>query len=145
MSDQIVSFLSKWIHLLAVIGCAGLIVFARMVMTPSVRQNGEAGDNQLATKLYRRFGILLGIFWAILILSGISNLVIFWPGTPKTYHIILMVKIGLAAIMFLISMLITHPASAFERFRKSRESWLTVLVLLIVAVVGLSAYLNSLH
>ncbi len=145
MNDQIVSFLSKWIHLLAVIGTAGLIVFARMVMVPSLRQSDEEASSQLAVKIYRRFGILLGILWVILILSGISNLAIFWPSTPKTYHIILMVKIGLAAIMFIISMLITHPAPAFDRFRKNREGWLTVLVLLIVAVVGLSAYLNSLH
>ena len=142
---SLIPFFSKWVHLLAVIGVAGLIVFARLALTPALRQRGAEADSQLAVTIYRRFGILLGIFWLFLILSGALNLVIFWPSTPKIYHLVLIIKVVLAAFMFLISMAITHPAPAFERFRANREAWLSVLLLFIVAIVGLSAFLNSLH
>jgi magnesium-transporting ATPase (P-type) len=138
---EIVTFVNKWIHLLSIIGAIGAIAFARLAVVPVLRSHTEE-ENGIGKALLKKFGILLAIYWVLILVTGFINLFLVWPQTTSAYHRLLEGKVVLALIMFALSMFLVHPAPAYERFRSNRATWLMVLLLLGILVVGLSAHLN---
>ncbi|HXG23066.1 MAG TPA: hypothetical protein VNJ09_00820 [Chthonomonadales bacterium] len=138
---EVVAFVNKWIHLLSVIGAIGAIAFARLALVPALQGQAEEQDS-ISKALLRRFGILLAIYWLLILLTGFINLFLVWPQTTQAYHRILEGKVLLAFIMFVLSMFLVHPSPAYARFRQKRATWLIVLLVLGIVVVGLSAHLN---
>lgn len=138
---EVVAFINKWVHLLSVIGAIGAIAFARLALVPGLQGQAEE-QNSVSKALLRRFGILLAVYWLLILLTGFVNLFLVWPQTTQAYHRILEGKVLLALIMFALSMFLVHPAPAYARFRQKRATWLMVLLVLGIVVVGLSVHLN---
>ena len=138
---ELLVFLNKWLHLLSVIGTLGGILFARIVLADGQVKGGTNWSAALAP-LWRRFGIALGVLWAIVLLTGTYNYIIVSPKVVGSYHMLAGMKIMLAVLMFLVSMLLVHPGGAGGKLQANRGPWLAVLLVMGVAVVGISAHLN---
>ena len=138
---ELVSFINKWLHLLSIIGTLGGILFAWLVLVPATRHS-PAGTEEVTRSLWRRFGISLGILWLIVLLTGFYNYILVMPSVVDTYHMLIGAKIMLVILMFLLSLAVGHPIPALERVQQKRASILLLVILMGIAVVGISTYLN---
>ena len=51
-------------------------------------------------------------------------------------------KMTLAILMFVLAMLSAHPAPGLEKLTRNKGPWLAVILVMGVAVVGISAHVN---
>jgi uncharacterized membrane protein len=98
----------RWIHILSMATLIGGILFARLVMTPSLATISRESRDSLVEKaaaLYRPL-----VFAAIggLVLSGTFNLLT-TPGHRPFYHMLLGIKMLLALHVFAVAILIVQP------------------------------------
>ncbi len=130
-------FINKWVHLLSVIGMLGGVFFALAVLRTTPR-----GADDGAAPLWRRFGMLLGALWIVVLITGFVNVAIVGPTVNSGYWTNLGAKIGLALAMFVLSLLVAHPIPALEGLQAYRASILGVVLVFGIIVVGISARLN---
>jgi hypothetical protein len=135
-----VVFINKWLHLLSVIGMLGAVICAAVVLVPAA---AAATDGGAALRpLWRRFGILLGVSWLVVLSTGVLNLYFVSPSVNAGYQAILGTKILLAGIMFGLSLLAGYRTARGGRAGGRTGTWLLVTAVIGVAVVGMSARLN---
>ena len=137
---DLVTFINKWLHLFSIVGVLGGTAFALLVMAPALRE--EAEDSPLAKGMWRRFGISLAVLWVIVLLTGFINFFMVTPKVNAGYQAIVGIKMMLALLMFVLSMLLAHPTPAMKRFMQNRSTWLLTLTVIGIAILGLSAHLN---
>lgn len=133
-----ITFLSKWLHLLSIVGVLGTAICLRFAVIPAL--NGA--DSEGEKRLFRFAGRLTAALWAVILLTGVFNTYRVSADVNKGYHMALGGKIALALIMLVISTLASHPSPRFEGAQQKRAQWLTAAVVLGILVVGLSAHLN---
>jgi len=152
-----ISILNKWLHLISIVGVLGGILFALLVLAPALRANsGEmatsdqnASSDQLANSeanvshskeigdaIWKRFGMILGILWIVALATGFLNLYLVTPKVNAHYQMFAGIKMMLALIMFVVSL------RTVQRIFPNRSTWLLVLSLLGIVILGLSAQLN---
>ncbi|HLK57634.1 MAG TPA: hypothetical protein VKU00_13800 [Chthonomonadaceae bacterium] len=137
---ELVSFINKWLHLISIVGVLGGTAFAWLVMVPALRNEPE--ESPLAKTLWKRFGLSLAILWVIVLLTGFINFGIVSPKVNAAYQGILGIKMMLAILMFVLSLLLAHPIPAMKQFMQNRSAWLVTLMVIGIAILGLSAHLN---
>jgi uncharacterized membrane protein len=141
-------FINKWLHLLSVIGTLGGLAFAWHVLRPgspeATSPDRAAGDAEADAnpEMWKRFGMAVGILWIVVLLTGFYNYYKVSPTVVSRYHMFAGMKMGLAILMFVLTMLIAHPAPGMAAFRRNRGPLLVGILILGVIVVGLSAHLN---
>lgn len=125
----------RWIHIVSMATLIGGILFARLVMAPSLatisRESGESLVEKAAA-LYRPL-----VFAAIagLVLSGTFNLLT-TPGHRPFYHMLLGIKMLLALHVFAVAILIVQP----DRPRRVRLMTGTLISGLLI--LAISAWLR---
>lgn len=140
-----IQFVNKWLHLLSIIGVLGGIMFAAMVLraAPGTPGSDYATHEDEGAKLrWKRWGIAQAVLWVVVLATGFANYAFISPGVIGRYHMLVGMKISLAVLMFLIALALAHPVPALAGLVRKRSTWLGVLVILGVIVVGISAYLN---
>ena len=137
---ELVTFFNKWMHLLGMVGVLGGTMFAWLVMVPALKD--EAADSLLTKGIWKRFGISLAILWVIVLVTGVVNVIMVSPKVNASYQGILGIKMLLAILMFVLSMLLAHPIPAMKRFVENRSTWILTLMVIGIALLGLSAHLN---
>jgi hypothetical protein len=134
-----VPFLNKWLHLLSMIGMLGGTAVAWFVLNPALRDKGDDAD---AKAIWRSYGILQGVLWLIVLVTGFFNYYFVMPTVVGTYHMLLGMKIMLALLMFVLAMLAAHPAPGLEKWTRIKGPWLLVILIMGIIAVGISAHLN---
>lgn len=142
-----IGFFNKWLHVLSIAGMLGGVFFAWIVLVPTLRPRSDGGaeaeaEEPLAREQWKRFGITLGVLWLIILATGFLNMSLVTPHVNGRYQMFLGMKIALAIIMFIVSLLIAHPMPAMRRFFRNRSGWLLIVLVLGIIVVGISAHLN---
>ena len=133
-----ITFVSKWLHLLSIIGVLGTAMCLRFAAVPALQES----DSEAGARLYRLAGRFTAILWAVIILTGLFNTYRVSATVNKAYHMALGGKIALALVMLGLSTLLSHPSPKFAGLQQNRGQWLSALLILGVLVVGLSAHLN---
>ncbi len=133
-----ITFLSKWLHLISIIGVLGTAMCLRFVVVPTLRE----GDSEAGERLYRMAGRFSGILWGIILLTGLFNTYRVSAEVNKAYHMALGGKIALALIMLGLYAVLSHPSPQFAAIQQNRAKWLSAILVLGVLIVGLSAHLN---
>ncbi len=136
---ELVTFFNKWLHLISIVGVLGGTAFAWLVMVPALR-DGE--DSPLAKMQWKRFGISLAVLWVIVLITGFANMAFVSPKVNAAYQGILGIKMMLALLMFVLSLLLAHPIPAMKQMMQNRATWLLTLMVIGIAILGLSAHLN---
>ena len=139
-----ITSLVQWIHLVAAVAAVGGMVFMLFILMPSLRVLGDEPRALLVRKVHERFR---WVGWgAILLLIGsglFSIRVRAWEAPWGPYWKLLTLKIFMALVVFTISLLLTLPIPALERFRAERRKWLTIALGVALAVILISAYLRG--
>ena len=121
----------RWIHIASMATLIGGLLFARLVLAPSLSTvSGESRDalTEKAAALFRPLTLaaILG-----LILSGTFNLLT-TPGHRPFYHMLLGIKLLLALHVFAVAMLIVRPNNK-RRVRMMTGTLISGLVILFIS------------
>jgi putative copper export protein len=137
---ELITFVNKWLHLLSIIATTGGVLTMLFVVIPALGPETEEPSDR-AKAIFRRYGIVSGFLWLVVIITGFVNFFIVSPHASKGYHMYLGMKTVLALFMFGVAMYMGHPSKKPGAGR-NRTQLLTILAILTVIVVGLSACLN---
>jgi len=121
----------RWIHIASMATLIGGLLFARLVLAPSLSSvSGESRDalTEKSAALFRPF-VLAAILG--LILSGTFNLLT-TPGHRPFYHMLLGIKLLLALHVFAVAMLIVRPNNK-RRVRMMTGTLISGLVILFIS------------
>jgi uncharacterized membrane protein len=136
--------LVQWVHLVAAVVGVGGLAFVLVILLPSVEVFGDEQRNQLLKVVMGRFR---WVSWAAILLllgSGLYNIRLrAWEAPWGPYWKWLTLKIFLALCVFAISLLLTLPIPAFNRFRARRQMWLSIALGAALVVILISAYLRG--
>ena len=138
-----VQFVSKWMHLLSIIGVLGGIMFAWIVMRSTDGGDGSAVGLANETRVqWKRWGIAQAVFWVVALATGFANYAFVSTSVAGRYHMFIGMKMTLGILMFLIALAVAHPLPGISKYVRKKSGWLLALIVLGVVIVGLSAHLN---
>lgn len=136
--------LVQWIHLIAAVAAVGGMVFILFILMPSLRVLGEDQGALLVKTILGRFRWISWGAILLLIGSGLYGIrVRAWEAPWGPYWKLLALKIFLALVVFVISLLMTLPIPSLEPFRVQRRKWLSIALGVALAVILISAYLRG--
>jgi putative copper export protein len=127
--------LMRWVHFTSMATLVGGILFARLVMTPSLGALAPDAREKFGERGAAAYRPLVIAAICGLILSGTYNLLTNPGHTPK-YHMLLGVKLMLVLHVFAVALLITRPNNP----RRTRMMTGTLVSGLII--LAISAYLR---
>src|SRR5437763_13325482 len=107
---DLVAFINKWLHLLSIVTVLGGAIVMALSVLPVIKT--DEADSDTARRIWRSFAILMGVAWLIVLATGFFNLVLVSPHVKKGYHMIVVMKIALALLMFCLAILIRYPILA---------------------------------
>jgi putative copper export protein len=139
----------RWLHVTSAVSAIGAMIFMRVVLQPAVTALDPSTRQVMAEQVLPRFKTLLHSALGLLLLTGAYNL---WIAIPKVralaYHTLYHSVIGTKILLFLVlfgfvsAALSSSPASV--NMQESRQRWLTVLIILALVILFLSAILRRL-
>ncbi|MCS6830608.1 MAG: hypothetical protein RMM08_07145 [Armatimonadota bacterium] len=134
----------KWIHVVSIVTGVGLTLFQYLVLLPVLRRVQGVPEDFIKA-VQRRAGMIIGIAWVLIWVTGIYNLVVIIPTVKPNYHILLGAKILLVLVLFFVSTALSHPSLAFEGIQRNRAKWVAIAAWLGVVIVVLSATMNTMR
>lgn len=134
----------KWVHVLSILTVVGFTFFQYLVLQPVLRRMQGVPEDFIQA-VQRRSGILIGVAWVLIWVTGIYNLVVVVPTVKPNYHLVLGAKILLVLVLFFLSTALSHPSLAFEGIQRNRSRWIALVAWLGIAIVLLSATLNTMR
>lgn len=134
----------KWVHLVSIVTGVGIPMFQYLVLLPVLRRV-QGVPEEVVNALQRRAGIITGVAWLLIWVSGIYNMVVVLPLVTSNYHMIFGAKILLVLALFFIATALSHSALAFEGIQRNRARWVAIATWLALLVIALSATLNTMR
>ncbi|GBC94568.1 hypothetical protein HRbin16_00352 [bacterium HR16] len=134
----------KWVHVISIVTGVGLTLFQYLVLLPVLRRV-QGVPEDLVKAIQRRAGMVIGIAWVLIWVTGIYNLVVVVPTVKPNYHLVLGAKILLVLVLFFISTALSHPSLAFEGIQRNRARWVALAAWLGIVIIALSATLNMMR
>jgi len=136
-----VGILFRWLHILPAAIVVGGTLFMRFVLLPASGAISDDQHERLAQALRSKWSTLLNACMAMLIVSGLYNVVttVKRYDLPAYYHPLFGVKFLLALVIFYIAVMLSGRSAAARRMQKNARFWLSVnsaLVVLIVLIGG---------
>jgi uncharacterized membrane protein len=134
--------LMQWLHLTAAVTGVGGMIYARVVVGPSLAELDPDQRGKIVTRIVARarplwFGIVV-----ILLGTGLYNYLTRLEGRPSSYHMILGIKMLLALHVFTIGILLSIPPGANPSRDARRPRLLAGAAISGVIILLLSAYLR---
>lgn len=134
----------KWVHVLSILTVVGFILYQYLVLQPVLRRLQGVSED-FVNAVQRRSGIIMGIAWVLIWVTGIYNLVVVIPTVKPNYHLVLGAKILLVLVLFFLSTALSHPSLAFEGIRRNRARWVALVAWLGIAILLLSTTMNMMR
>ncbi len=138
---------SRWIHIGAAIVAIGGATFLLFVLLPSAKGVlDDDSDRRLHEAVRGRWMRLVHASIGMLLLTGAFNFVMLaLPPKidPIPYHPIFGVKVLAALLVFFLSIALAGRSPGFEKMRRNRRKWLSVIVALAALIVFLSGVLSQ--
>jgi uncharacterized membrane protein len=142
---EMLSILSRWIHVGTAIVVVGGTVFLRFVLLPVAEGLPQTEHDQLRAGVMGRWKKFVMIGIALFLLSGFYNYIV--VSVPKhrgdhTYHMLMGIKITLAFVVFFFASVLVGRSPRFEPLRQARKKWLLVVLGLATVIIAISGYLK---
>jgi len=136
-----VELVLRWIHIFGAIMLVGGVILMRCAYLPAIVEN-KAPD--FAAAFRRRWSKLVMLSSAMLLISGFVNffLVIKQYQVPSQYHMVFGIKFLLAFLVFFLAASLSGRSGLAEKLRQKEQGWLTVNLILAVAVVCLGGLMK---
>ncbi len=135
-----VDIVSRILHVLTAIMLLGGSVFMLLVLIPSAKALPEEPHNQLAAAVTGRWKRFVHLGVLLLLVTGLYNYVraVSLHKGDSLYHALLGTKMLLALGIFFIAAALVGRSKSLQRIRDHRKKWLSIAVLMGVAVVAIS-------
>lgn len=142
----VVDIFSRWLHILVAVVAVGGLIYARLIVTPSLKILSTHEREKVQTQLSARFRPIVIAVIAISTATGSYNLLgILQEGVANTYHMAFGIKFLLALHIFGMLFLISAPPSGSSIRDAKRSRLMTGAVISGLIVLALGAYLRTLH
>jgi uncharacterized membrane protein len=130
MSD-LLFVMVRWVHIASMATLIGGILFARLVMVPSLTTVSVEARDSLVEKAAALYRPLVYASMVGLVLSGTFNLLT-TPGHRSFYHMLLGIKMLLALHVFAVAILIVQPRNQ-RRSRMMTGTLISGLLILFIS------------
>jgi len=137
MTDAI-NVLMRWLHISSVVVSIGGILYARLIVAPSIASLPAEQQETLGVAMAARYRGLLYLTMLFLLASGTYN-IFMNLGRGPLYHALLGIKLLLVLHVFAVGFLIVKPRNP------KRARMMTGIVISGVIIIAISAVLRQLH
>jgi uncharacterized membrane protein len=137
---------SRSLHLFAAIMAVGGAIFIRRVVSPAIKESLTTdGDDSFVNTLLRRCSILVYISVFLVIVTGFWNMTITLAEhrDQANYLILFAVKLILAVVLLLITVVLAGSRPLAARVRKGGSWWIAISILIAIAIVIVSSILKQ--
>jgi hypothetical protein len=141
--------ITRWLHVTCAVVGIGAFFFWRLVLMPALAAQEPGARQALAAQLAPRLKTLIHSALGLLLLTGFYN---YYVAIPKVrtlvyrslYHPIIGTKILLALVLFGIATALLSSRSGSGNIGEERSGRLTLILVLAVIILFLSAILRRL-
>ena len=137
---DLLSLVSRWIHILFAVILAGGTLFLRFVYTPS-----RAAGEEIAETIRTRWAKIVMAASGLLLLSGTYNTIYVFMTfkLEPLYHGALGLKILLSLAIFMLSAMLAGRTELAQKLRQKQDLWLNVNCFLIVVLICVAGVLKA--
>ena len=138
--------ISRVLHILGAVILVGGLFYLRMIVNSAPADDKTRSVDELFAGSRGRWAMWVGIASLLLIATGLFNYIMFmriYDRFDGPYHMLfgIMFLLGLAVI-FIASILAGRTAAA-DRFRQNIRGWLTIAILLSLAILIIAAVMRT--
>lgn len=143
-----VTLVARWLHILSAALALGVPVYVRFVLMPSIAQLEPPQRDLLREAIAKRWRMFVHTMIVIFLVTGFWTFLGArrWSGfevdAKFRYHLLFGVKVLIALAMFFISSALAGRSAALAGMRTNAKMWLGVLLLLGLAIVGISGVMR---
>lgn len=141
-TPEILSLVSRWLHILPAIMLMGGTLFMRFSFVPAAAESSVSDEYRESVR--RRWAKLVAASVLFLLLSGLYNSYVKAMGfkLDGIYNGLLLVKILLALAVFYLASVLSGRSKTAQKFRERETHWLNILCGLMLAIVLIGGYLK---
>ncbi|MBT4693996.1 MAG: hypothetical protein HOB73_11690 [Planctomycetaceae bacterium] len=122
--DDMISLISRWMHILPAVVMVGGAIFTQLVLCPSL--DGNDPENAVKQQIKRKWSKVIMGCALLLLLSGLYNTMVIFGADDKPggmYHGLLALKLVLACSIFYISSMLAGKSDAALKFQEKEAFW----------------------
>ena len=140
----LIDVLSRIVHVATAITLVGGSVFLTWVLLPSAKQLSDEMHEKLRGAVMGRWKYFVHGGIVLFLLSGFYNYIRAMPlhEDDGLYHALIGTKILIALCVFFLAAALVGRSPKLEGIRRSRATWLKVLVLLAAVIVAISGFVK---
>jgi uncharacterized membrane protein len=146
---DVVSLVSRWLHIMAAATAVGGTIFALMVVLPAAGVLTPEARESFHVAARRRWSKIVMTAIAVLLLSGLYNYLTIRQNykvvLPRWYEPAFGVKFLLALAVFTIASLLVGRTSLAQRIRVNARFWLSANLLLAALIIAISGWMRTAH
>jgi putative copper export protein len=146
---EIVSVVSRWLHIMAAATALGGTIFALFVAFPAASEIAPEAREAFHVAARKRWSKIVAAAIATLLITGLYNFFVIKTNykliMPRWYDPVFGVKFLLALVVFAVASLLAGRTSLAQRMRSNVRFWLAVNLLLAALIVAVSGVLRTTH
>ena len=139
---------ARWLHILSAALALGVPIYVRYVLMPAMGQLEESQRSLLREAVTKRWRMFVHVMIVVFLATGFWTFLGakrwsgFEPDAKFRYHMLFGIKVLIALAMFFISSALAGRSNAFAGMRANAKMWIGVLILLGLAIVGISGIMR---
>ncbi len=143
---EYLNLILRWLHILSAIVLVGGIFYLRFAVVPTLETLPADQRETIGASLRRGWAKWLYVAMALLLVTGITNMILIpkqFPslkGTP--YGMLIGIKFMLALPIFFIVSMINGRSENAAKWRQKSRLWLNIAIVLSVIIVGIAGYVR---
>jgi uncharacterized membrane protein len=135
---------SRWFHLGSIIVLVGGAVFMRFVLMPAAVDLSDAEHNSFRNRILNIWKKFVHPLVALILISGVFNIVFKVKETIPTWHMLLGLKILLAMFVLFIASVLVGRSKALEPIRRDGAKWLVINIAVAAVIIIISGIMSKL-
>ncbi|MDA7923959.1 hypothetical protein N9B60_01055 [Mariniblastus sp.] len=139
---EIVSLVSRWLHIIPAIALVGGTLFMRLSYVPATQECEASAE--LREAIRKKWAKIVMISIALLLVSGLYNSAVKSMGYDLSplYNGLLGIKILLGFAIFYLASVLSGRSEKAKAFRQRELHWLNILCILMILTVMIASYMK---
>jgi len=139
---EIVSLVSRWLHVIPAIALVGGTLFLRLSYVPATQECDASAELREAVR--KKWAKIVMISIAFLFISGLYNSAVKSIGYELSplYNGLLGIKILLGFAIFYLASVLSGRSDKAKAFRERELHWLNILCILMIVTVMIASYMK---
>lgn len=139
---EIVSLVSRWLHVIPAIALVGGTLFMRLSYVPATQECEASAELREAVR--KKWAKIVMISIALLLISGLYNSAVKSMGYELSplYNGLLGIKILLGFAIFYLTSVLSGRSDKAKAFREREIHWLNILCILMIVTVLIAGYMK---